>query len=383
MVKPKNLGNYPLTVGRGNVVYSTNRIGGVKRWYLGDPADHEMRIGDNITDYVGFLCVKDSGKKGQAAYQPFGNAFIVEHPSLDETGTKYEPSGCEYLVTAKHLVEDGKKHGDIFLRLNTKDGGKDHIRITGDWHYPKDADGFESDVAAIRFNPPHNEFIYEALPSYSLLGARHNLNVPELMHGPIGLGDQLCTVGLFSGHYGQKRNVPILQFGTIAAVPDPSEPLKDKKTGKAYEAYLVEMRSIAGLSGSPVFLLVDPEARAAKRITSPIVFLLGLVRSYWYYNIDSQTLTTSSDIFTEVNVGISAVTPSQKILEILEGEDVKKEREKEKRETPDRFETKFASGIKKRAKTPSDLTRGGFEKALKRASRKVSKPESKSKSGKR
>jgi hypothetical protein len=358
------------------VVYSTNRIGGVKRSYLGDPAEHEMRTGDNITNYVGFLCIKE--KKAKSTYRPFGNAFIVEHPSLDVTGRDYEP-GYEYLVTAKHLVDDGKKHGDLFLRLNKKDGRKDHIRITGKWHYANDTEGFDSDVAIIRFNPGSNEYVYGALPSYGLIHDRNERLPVELLHADVGLGDDLCTVGLFSAYYGENRNIPILTFGTIAAMPDRSEPLKDKRTGKAYEAYLIEMRSIAGLSGSPVFLMVDPEGKASKRIASPVTLLLGMVRSYWYYNIDSGVLYHSSEILPEVNVGISSVTPSQKILELLKGEEMTKEREREQAETPERFKSKFASGIKQRAKTPSDLTRGVFENALKRASRKVPDPEPKKK----
>ncbi len=78
----------------------------------------------------------------------------------------------------------------------------------------------------------------------------------------------------------------------------PDEPLLDDD-GNLYEAYLAEVRSIGGLSGSPVFVLM--ERRKARLRMRPIEFseeidieyldqdfvgapeahLLGMVRGHW------------------------------------------------------------------------------------------------------
>ena len=71
----------------------------------------------------------------------------------------------------------------------------------------------------------------------------------------VGIGDELITVGLFTQRHGAQKKIPIVRSGIIAAMPD--EPFEDQNTGKPYHAYLVEARSIGGLSGSPVFVSLD------------------------------------------------------------------------------------------------------------------------------
>jgi hypothetical protein len=52
------------------------------------------------------------------------------------------------------------------------------------------------------------------------------------------------------GH-GRQRNIPIVRIGNVASMPH--EPVATKNRG-AIEAYLVEARSVGGLSGSPVLV---------------------------------------------------------------------------------------------------------------------------------
>jgi hypothetical protein len=62
-------------------------------------------------------------------------------------------------------------------------------------------------------------------------------------------------VGRFVAHGGRLTNNPVARFGSIALMPNPDEPVRDGR-GKDVEAFLVEMRSHAGFSGSPVFLMI-------------------------------------------------------------------------------------------------------------------------------
>jgi hypothetical protein len=64
----------------------------------------------------------------------------------------------------------------------------------------------------------------------------------------IGIGNEVAFAGLFVNHHGKKRNEPIVRFGNICGIP--SEPVSTKAGD--IEAYLVESRSVGGLSGSPV-----------------------------------------------------------------------------------------------------------------------------------
>ena len=66
----------------------------------------------------------------------------------------------------------------------------------------------------------------------------------------LGVGDEVFIAGLFTRAIGQARNLPIIRMGTVAMMPD--EKILFHK--KMIDAYLIESRSIGGLSGSPVFI---------------------------------------------------------------------------------------------------------------------------------
>ena len=64
------------------------------------------------------------------------------------------------------------------------------------------------------------------------------------------VGDEVATVGLYTSHHGHTKNIPVVRVGHISMLPD--EPVMS--TRGYVEAYLVEVRSIVGLSGSPVYI---------------------------------------------------------------------------------------------------------------------------------
>ncbi len=66
----------------------------------------------------------------------------------------------------------------------------------------------------------------------------------------IGVGDEVFLVGMFIHQMGQKRNIPIVRVGNIAAMPE--EPVRTSMG--MMETSLLESGSIGGLSGSPVFV---------------------------------------------------------------------------------------------------------------------------------
>jgi hypothetical protein len=145
----------------------------------------------------------------------------------------------------------------------------------------------------------------------------------------IGIGDDAMTVGLFTQRYGKKLNIPIVRSGMIAAMPE--EILYDSKTGAEFHAYLVEMRSIGGLSGSPVFVSVPPHRALGFNKERPYdgySLPLGVIRSHWEIDI---VLDDSMEDFvneSRLNTGIAAVTPVQEVAKLLiEDKDLKTKRE--------------------------------------------------------
>jgi hypothetical protein len=88
------------------------------------------------------------------------------------------------------------------------------------------------------------------------------------------------------------------------------------------DGYLIEARSIGGLSGSPVFVnlgstrFVDGKVKHAT--TGSIHFLIGIIHGHY----DSRMTDTDGLIkdslateFESINTGIAIVTPATKLLE--------------------------------------------------------------------
>lgn len=91
----------------------------------------------------------------------------------------------------------------------------------------------------------------------------------------------VIITGLFSYHHGNKKNLPIVRTGTIAMIPD--EMILTEKFGNM-EGYLIECRSISGISGSPVFVLkpTSIELNGHQVLTSRVsLYLLGLIHGHW------------------------------------------------------------------------------------------------------
>ena len=80
----------------------------------------------------------------------------------------------------------------------------------------------------------------------------------------IGPGDEVFMVGRFSGHQGTLTNLPVARFGAISMLP--REEIRNPM-GNRTKHFLVEVRSIPGFSGSPVFVY-DTMPHNSKRATT-------------------------------------------------------------------------------------------------------------------
>ena len=144
-----------------------------------------------------------------------------------------------------------------------------------------------------------------------------------LIDHAVGLGDEVFITGLFKHHSGVKRNIPIVRVGNLAALSE--EKVFTKKYGPM-EAYLIEARSIGGLSGSPVFLNLGLTRYIEKEIKhaqgGPIFFLLGLIHGHYdvINSSEDNEINLSEDALTndKVNSGIAIVVPMYKINEAIQ-----------------------------------------------------------------
>lgn len=291
-------------------LYCDTRLGGEPRYSTGRPDDADMEVPKNISECTCFISVRQEGR-----LRPKATAFFVSVPA--DLGTV--EGGYLYLVTAKHCVERAKRFGSIFIRLNTKFGDILHHEIKSEWIYPQEEG---PDVAVLPFEAPADAEL-KAVP-IGMLATKEKLS-----ENRIGIGDDVAVTGLFAKVPGNSRNVPVLRGGMISAMPGEALTGSD---GKEYLAYLIEMRSVGGLSGSPVFVVktafVDPNKKTPNfglQLSSYVFLLIGLIRGHWD-QANVEDAEDDSEGRETLNTGIAVATPIQECLYILNGEELVRQR---------------------------------------------------------
>jgi hypothetical protein len=348
------------------VVYEDYRCGGEPQLILGNSGD-AMRVPDEILKPVVFLFLQKKGDVSEHR-RPIGTGFFVSVKS--KTGLCIYP----YLVTAKHCVVKAKEHGDLYIRINTTDGAAKFVKIEADWIFPEDQ---SSDLAVLQFNFPSH--LKDTL-DFRSISERMFCTAEKMKEHEIGIGDEIVISGLFTRLAEKPRNIPIVRFGNIAALPE--ERLADVNTGLSYRGFLAEVRSIGGISGSPVFAYLGPERVPPTKDMRPdkrFLMLIGIVRGHWRHNEPGigKTGSAFSDELDRVNWGIGAITPISDLLEIIYGDQLMAER----KELEDQLEAELAEqesivNDSLIADEDEPLTRDAFESALKKVSRKI-EPENK------
>jgi hypothetical protein len=168
------------------------------------------------------------------------------------------------------------------------------------------------------------------------------LNADRIERYRIGLGDEVYVTGMFVSHLGEKKNLPIVRIGTIAAMPE--EPLKTKYG--THDAFLIEVRSIDGLSGSPVCVNLEhrriPYTMPAPPLPHPgeirhLTFFVGMVLGYNLVHnpLDQieivrtrQGKDIKEDAIVPMNTGIAVVLPVWQIIEAIDQLAIKEARAK-------------------------------------------------------
>jgi hypothetical protein len=294
------------------LTYIDKRMGKDERWSLGPPQDWLMRIPDYLLQSVCFIGVMPPNA------DPYwgGTAFFVGMPVED--APEFHST---YLVTARHNIVKASAaaaqvNGLVCIRVNTTDGRSKVLTIPPDtkWLEPSAAG---SDVAVLSWQPPDTM-------EYRRIG-RQMFATPEVIaeHG-IGLGDELNMVGLFTRRAGEARNEPILRTGVISAAA--SEPLiNPENDAPMLGCYLAELRSIAGLSGSPVFVFLPfyrPNWGGRNTVESTATFyLLGLIHGHWSLDKKAFIDTDFGDGDEPLNTGIAVISPITDALALMESPD--------------------------------------------------------------
>jgi hypothetical protein len=283
-----------------------------------------MLIPDALRDCVVFI---EYNSKQHKRLKLAGTAFLVQ--------TNNAPPYNRYAITAWHVVkkaEGDSTDGKIFLRFNRTNDGPAQLETTylGWSNHPTD-ESVDVTVFALKNIPSNFDQKFLLSSEFALGDMRKKAR--------IGAGEEIYLIGLFARHGGTKRNIPIVRTGNIAAVPE--EPVQTKM-GKM-EAYLIEARSIGGLSGSPVFALTEERSALSTNSSTmlpamvpaengglfpnTIVWpgssilrsfcLLGLMHGHFDLQQSTEDVVVDDVEGGSVNMGIGVVVPATKITEVL------------------------------------------------------------------
>ena len=219
-----------------------------------------------------------------------------------------------YLVTARHVIESIRSKStdhNVRVRVNLKSGKADEFIIPLDkWrHHPEE----HIDLSAICFTHLWREDM-----DHFFFVQRSFLDTDNKVEGyDVGPGDDVFLTGLFSRHTGTTKNLPVIRVGNIASMPIESMKLvfKDGRQGHV-PVYLIESRSIGGLSGSPVFWNNVP--RLEEHLgTQPVTLFLGVILGHWDEDTTAKTVVDATKSEDRINMGMAFVLPAKHLSELL------------------------------------------------------------------
>jgi len=274
----------------------------------------KVRIPDQFRECVTFLYLeKSEGTIKVGLKQPVATAFFI--------GVPFEQLTFKYVVTARHVIDNTRTEGKLYIRVKKTDGSYDDLLADHDsWISHPSSDVTVSPVALTNFHEPR------------LIRVDDIATDAAISQRDIGPGDDVFFVGLFREFPGYDRPEPTIRFGKIALMPrEPIRLQSSPGTEMMMPAYLVEAWSFGGHSGSPVFVYfpLDRQPGIITGVPPLYPMLLGLIHGH--YNLPDEVL--KGDIVDEavrsrLHSAITVVVPGQAILDLLHEDELVKQREK-------------------------------------------------------
>ncbi len=274
-----------------------------------------MQVSEVTLKCVGFVGKADVKGSSVIEVEHCGTGFFVSIPSIILGGH------FTYFVTAKHVVQ-GLKSEHIYIMANRRSGASTiNFGIVENrfWFHPTDK---SADVAVAQ--------VAEADPEADIAPLSDTMLLKRPFPKTIGIGSEVFMTGMFrlvSGNPLDRESAqngiiePIVRTGNIAMIPK-----AQIQTNFGYaDVYLIEARSLGGLSGSPVFVretvefsTANPNGRERFAYANGNIHCIGLMQGHWdIRESDMNDPTLSPERRHGVNVGIGIVIPAEKILETI------------------------------------------------------------------
>jgi hypothetical protein len=269
-----------------------------------------MQIPSEILKSVVFLYSQN--RAGDPA--AIGTAFLLSYDLGEEIGR------LVYSVTARHVIKNADVDGNdghCHFRFNVIGGGVEWVAIPfSQWFFPDDI-RVDLAIAPVRFD--RAKLDHKHVP--------HTMLITDdvIEDYLVGVGEELFFPGLFVEHQGESSNAPIMRIGNIAAMPGEHVMTRGDIAARVY---LVEARSIGGLSGSPVFIDIGKQRQRKDNmvISGGSHFkLLGSVKGHFDERGrvgPKDDIHIGSGVVERINMGIALVVPASDISVLLAQADV-------------------------------------------------------------
>jgi hypothetical protein len=275
-----------------------------------------MRIDKTIMKCVVFV-----GHKTERGFAVEGTGFFL---MCFEGGL-----GFQQIVTARHVITSFKSEY-VYIRLNNQDGTPRVLATKkSDWiFHPNPA--IDVGILPIEISAEGCDVLHIHMEQYLL-------TKEVIEKSGVGEGDEVFIAGAYVSRVGESKNLPIVRVGNIASMAvEPVWP-----ASKDRPAYLIEVRSLGGLSGSPVFVhlpLVTRVRGEAKALKGRHEYFLGMVLGHHVNRHDLDTILDDHDLEedqqkTDFNTGIAVVLPADQIVEVVQLPWLVEERKKWRRST--------------------------------------------------
>jgi hypothetical protein len=245
---------------------------------------------------VVYLYASEQDAKRDRYFQATG--FIVSVPASDISGS------FKYLVTNEHVVQS--LNFTVFARISRKGGGVICLRVPKTyWKIDR-----KNDIAVAPVDPDYETW------DFAHVGIEQFASPESVLAHKIGPGDEIYLISrtVIAGAKQIHGNFSIVRFGNVAMSPNQDEPY-----------FLVELRSVGGHSGSPVFVYDLPYHWNSVRSRGEAfkIFLLGIncghIRDYSpiLTPTESGELMENKKWVAEHHISIAEVQPIWKLLPLL------------------------------------------------------------------
>jgi len=232
-----------------------------------------------------------------------GSGFLVGRPQDNDP-----QKSTVYLITNKHVVENGKQ---IIVKFNSTNNS-----ATMDYPVDLSPNGSPAysvhptaDIIAMQINPnvlsnDNSMFNYFNLP-------KHSLNLSQMRSTGVGEGSLIYALGFPMNLVNDRIQAPICRLGCIARIADA---FSDDNTID----FLVDCQTFPGNSGDPI--INRPEIVAIEGTPhNNSANLIGILHSYiTYQETLVSTQTKRVRVVNEENSGLTMVHPVDRIKEVVE-----------------------------------------------------------------